>query len=69
MDTNNLPLISSFIIRFVMEATSAENPAYHGTIRYIQNAEEITFNEWKEAFESMRRFDLLDELQPPFPSP
>jgi hypothetical protein len=61
MDTNSLPLISSFIIRFVMEETTA----YHGIIRHIQSAEEFNFNEWKEAFEFMRRFVPLDELQPP----
>ncbi|MBI5353621.1 MAG: hypothetical protein HZB50_13345 [Chloroflexi bacterium] len=68
MDTGALPLISSFIIRFVMEELSAEKPVYHGSIRYIQNAEEINFNEWKEAVEFMHRFVPLDELQPP-PSP
>jgi len=65
MDAILPPLISSFIIRFVMEETSAEKPAYHGTIRHIQNAEEINFNEWREAMEFMHRFVSLDELQPP----
>jgi len=68
MDAIPSPLISSFIIRFVMEETSAEKFAYHGTIRHIQNAEELNFNEWKEAFEFMRRFVPLDELQPPSPN-
>ena len=68
MDAMPPPLISSFIIRFVMEETSAEKFAYHGTIRHIQNAEEINFNEWREAMEFMHRFVQLDELQPP-PSP
>ena len=67
MEAITPPLISSFIIRFVMEETSAEKFAYHGTIRHIQNAEELNFNEWKEAFEFMRRFVPLDELQPPSP--
>jgi hypothetical protein len=65
MDTGTLPLISSFIIRFVMEELSVEKPAYHGTIRHIQSAEEINFNEWREAMEFMHRFVQLDELQPP----
>ncbi|NOT06213.1 MAG: hypothetical protein HOP27_16600 [Anaerolineales bacterium] len=52
MDAIPTPLISSFIIRFVME----EKLAYHGSIRHIQTAEEINFNEWKEAVEFMRRF-------------
>lgn len=61
------PLISSFIIRFVMEETSTEKPVYHGTIRHIQTAEEINFNEWHEAMEFMHRYIPLDELQPPTP--
>ena len=65
MEAITPPLISSFIIRFVME----ETPAYHGIIRHIQSAEEINFNEWKEAFEFMCRFVPLDELQPPSPNP
>ena len=65
MEAITPPLISSFIIRFVME----ETPAYHGIIRHIQSAEELNFNEWKEAFEFMRRFVPLDELQPPSPNP
>jgi hypothetical protein len=65
MDTGTPPLISSFIIRFVMEELSTEKPVYHGTIRYIQNAEEINFNEWREAMEFMHRFVQLEELQPP----
>ena len=51
-----------------MEETSTEKLAYHGTIRHIQNAEEINFNEWREAMEFMHRFVQLDELQLP-PSP
>jgi hypothetical protein len=67
MDTGTLPLISSFIIRFVMEELSAEKHAYHGTIRHIQSAEEINFHEWREAMEFMHRFVPLEELQPPNP--
>ncbi len=69
MDTLTLPLISSFIIRFVMEELSEEKPAYHGTIRHIQTAEEINFNEWREATGFMHRFVQLEELQPPSPKP
>ena len=65
MDTSALPLISSFIIRFVREEMSAEQPAYHGTIRHIQSAEEINFNEWQEAVEFMRRFIPLNDLWTP----
>ena len=65
MDAIPTPLISSFIIRFVMDETSAEKLAYHGTIRHIQNAEEINFNEWKEAVEFMRRFVPLENTEKP----
>jgi len=65
MDAITLPLISSFIIRFVMEEASVESTAYHGTIRHIQTAEEINFNEWCEATQFMYRFVQLEELQPP----
>ncbi|MFN8380589.1 MAG: hypothetical protein U0V02_01545 [Anaerolineales bacterium] len=65
MDAITPPLISSFIIRFVMEEVPAKSPAYHGTIRHIQTAEEINFNEWHEATDFMHRFVLLEELQAP----
>ncbi len=67
MDTLPPPLISSFIIRFVMEEFSADKPVYHGSIRHIQSAEEVNFHEWHEATEFMHRFVQLEELQPPFP--
>jgi hypothetical protein len=65
MDAPTLPLISSFIIRFVVDDASAEIESYHGTVRHIQTAEEISFTEWREATEFMHRFVQLDELQPP----
>ncbi len=66
MDAITPQLISSFIIRFVMEETSVESSAYHGTVRHIQTAEEINFNEWREATEFMHRFVQINELRPPF---
>lgn len=68
MDAITPPLISSFIIRFVMEEVPAKSPAYHGTIRHIQTAEEINFNEWHEATDFMHRFVQIHELRPPFSS-
>lgn len=65
MEANTLPQISSFIIRFVLDETPVQPATYHGTIRHIQTAEEINFNEWHEATEFMHRFVQLDELQPP----
>ncbi len=64
MEADPAPLISSFIIRFVLEETPAHKLAYHGTIRHIQTAEEINFNHWREVTEFMHRFVKLDELQP-----
>jgi len=67
MEASPSPLISSFIIRFVMNEQPSKVMAYHGTIRHIQTAEEINFHEWCEATEFMHRFVKLDELQPPSP--
>ncbi len=64
METIPLPLISSFIIRFVLEE---ESHAYHGTIRHIQSAQEMNFREWGEAVEFMRRFVPLEELPTQLP--
>jgi len=67
------PSIHSFIIRFVVEEAptgSGKQPAYHGAIRHIQNAEELNFNEWQEAVDFMRRFVPLedpDEKNNPLP--
>ena len=65
MEATSQPLISSFIIRFVLDETPAQALAYHGMIRHIQTAEEINFNHWREVTEFMHRFVKLDELQPP----
>ncbi|MBI2333118.1 MAG: hypothetical protein HYU84_13340 [Chloroflexi bacterium] len=65
MEANPIPLISSFIIRFVLDETPVQPTAYHGTIRHIQTAEEINFNEWREAMEFMHRFVHLNDLEPP----
>jgi hypothetical protein len=65
MEVSPLPLISSFIIRFVMDETPKQSAAYHGTIRHIQTTEEINFNEWREALEFMHRFVKIEDLHPP----
>jgi len=59
------PTIFSFIIRFVVEDgshTEGTQPSYHGSIRHIQSAEEMNFNEWQEAVEFMRRFVPLQRI-------
>lgn len=71
MDTQ-LPLITSFIIRFVVEGVSqeeAKQSAYHGSIRHIQSAEELNFNEWGEAVAFMRRFVPIEASDNPKPQP
>jgi len=72
MKPDSTPTIHSFIIRFVVDdgaRQEGEQPAYHGAIRHIQNAEELNFNEWHEAVEFMRRFVRVetfnDKLNPP----
>jgi len=65
METIPLPQISSFIVRFVLDETPGRPKSFHGSIRHIQTAEEINFNEWNEATEFMYRFVQIDDLQPP----
>ena len=65
MDFNSPPIISSFVIRFVIDDTSGETPAlisspYRGAIRHIQSEEEIHFNSWEDAVEFIRRYVPLE---------
>ena len=65
MNIDATPSIYSFIIRFVVDDGSiAEGnpPVYHGAIRHIQSAEEISFNEWADAVAFMRRFVPIENL-------
>lgn len=70
MKPDTAPVIYSFIIRFVVEDASqaeGEESIYHGSIRHIQSAEELNFNEWGEAVAFMRRFvpiELSDNPKP-----
>ncbi|MEW5830882.1 MAG: hypothetical protein AB1846_18475 [Chloroflexota bacterium] len=71
MDSRITPSISSFVIRFVMEAAPAEGgtqPAYRGAIRHIQSDEEMNFNTWEDAVEFIRRYVPLDHDPGIFPS-
>lgn len=65
MEADSTPLISSFIIRFVVDEPPTQPLAYHGTIRHIQTAEEMNFTHWHEATEFMHRFVQLTDLLPP----
>ena len=65
MKTDITPSIHSFIIRFVVEDAPSEagkQTVYHGAIRHIQNAEELSFIEWSEAVEFMSRYVPLETL-------
>lgn len=60
MDSQS-PIISSFVIRFVMNEAHDEpvethqNP-FRGSIRHIQSDEEMNFHMWEDAVEFIRRY-------------
>lgn len=64
MDSQS-PLISSFVIRFVMHEAQDE-PAeavihpFRGSIRHIQSDEELNFHAWEDAVEFIRRYVPLE---------
>ena len=65
MKTDLTPSIHSFIIRFVVEDVPSEagkQTVYHGAIRHIQNAEELSFNKWSEAVDFMSRYVPFEQL-------
>ena len=58
---SQFPIISSFVIRFVMneaqdEPADAEQHPYRGSIRHIQSDEELNFHVWEDAVEFIRRY-------------
>lgn len=58
---SQFPIISSFVIRFVMneaqdEPTDTEQHPYRGSIRHIQSDEELNFHVWEDAVEFIRRY-------------
>lgn len=60
MDSQS-PIISSFVIRFVMneaqdEPADAEQNPYRGSIRHIQSDEELNFHVWEDAVKFIRRY-------------
>jgi len=65
MNSDATPTIYSFIVRFVVDdvpRADGAQPAYHGAIRHIQSAEELSFHEWSEAVAFMRRFVPIENL-------
>lgn len=57
MDTGLSPIISSFVIRFVVQP---ETGAYRGEIRHVQSSEEMHFDTWQEAVQFIQRYVALD---------
>jgi hypothetical protein len=53
MDSPMPPTISSFVIRFVVDANS---DAYRGEIRHVQTREEIHFDHWEDAVAFIQRY-------------
>jgi len=63
MTENLLPLISSFIIRFVVDNSTdskQNSPLFHGTIRHIQTDEEVNFVHWGDVEKFIQLFVPLD---------
>jgi hypothetical protein len=50
-DQTTSPTITSFILRFIQEES-----ALRGTVRCIQNDQEITFTRWEDAVAFISRF-------------
>jgi hypothetical protein len=60
MDSQS-PIISSFVIRFVLneaqdESGDAKQHLYRGSIRHIQSDEEMNFHVWEDAVDFIRRY-------------
>lgn len=60
-----LPLITSFVIRFVSNEDQLNRPRYRGFVRHIQSGQEISFLNWSEVQAFVQRFiDLQEEIPP-----
>jgi len=57
MDASPSPLISSFIIRFVIHPGQ---DSYRGEIRHIQTQDEVHFIAWDEAEAFIRRYAPIE---------
>ena len=64
MSIDQIPNISSFVIRFVVSPFEAGvSSTYRGTIRHIQSDEEFVFSEWREAVNFIQNYvDIQDTL-------
>ena len=67
MDAEHPPIITSFVIRFVVQGAgvdpgpdATDNPPYRGVIRHVQSDQTINFSAWGDAVEFIRRFVPLE---------
>ena len=63
MDTS--PDISSFVIRFVQDASQNTPIAYRGVIRHVQSDQEMSFTQWADISSFVQRFVSLSEMLSP----
>lgn len=63
LSKTSAPLISSFVIRFVVTRPTASNqgnealpPNIRGAIRHIQTDQELNFSSWQEAVDFIRQY-------------
>ncbi len=62
MDALTSPIISSFVIRFVLDPGTE---VYRGEIRHVQTNEEIHFDAWQDAVAFIQRYVPLEMGDPP----
>lgn len=63
MKTRAFPLISSFVIRFVVDPGPTDDntkPTYRGAIRHIQSKDELNFSTLKEVVGFIQRYVPLE---------
>ena len=63
MDAEHPPIITSFVIRFVVQeppGVPADGSSYRGSIRHVQSDETIHFSAWRDAVAFIRRFVPLE---------
>jgi hypothetical protein len=59
MESNALPSITSFVIRFVIDEKSPKQAVpscYRGAIRHVQSDEEMNFHTWEDAVDFIKRY-------------
>ena len=63
MNEQSPPDILSFVIRFVIEASSDQRSGlpYRGTVRHIQADEEIAFSNWEEVVAFIQDYVPLED--------